>query len=137
MALHAGSIGAGNPYQEHTNQKVAALVVVEDGRSHITHVNLADPERPYAPQTNIDAGFEGNLGIYGRSILAPDLAYLPKVDLSEIYRTDRGAFLDVWLPLAHRVWAGEKPHVARADLLAALKTTDMKEGIRERLTAVL
>lgn len=137
VAVNAGAIASGNPYQQQTVQTVALLFVLRDGRFHITHVNLADPERPYTPQTDIDAGFAANLGRYGRSILAPDLAFLPKVDLSEIYRTDRSAFLEVWLPLAHRVWAGEKPHVTLADLLGAVKTADIKEGTRGRITAVL
>ncbi len=137
VAVNAGAIASGNPYEQQMIQTVALLFVLRDGRFHITHVNLAEPERPYTPQTDIDATFEENFVVYGRSILAPDLALLPKVDLSEIYRTDRGAFLDVWLPLAHRVWAGEAPHVTLADLLGALQTADMKEGTRGRLTAVL
>jgi len=137
VAVNAGAIASGNPYEQQMIQTVALLFVLRNGRFHITHVNLAEPERPYTPQTDIDASFEENFVVYGRSILAPDLVRLPKVDLSEIYRTDRGAFLDVWLPLAHRVWAGEKFHVTLDDLLGALKTADMKEGTRGRLTAVL
>lgn len=137
MAVNAGAIASGNPYEQQIIQTVALLFVLRHGRFHITHVNLAEPKRPYTPQTDIDAGFERNFAVYGRSILAPDLAFLPKLDLSDIYRTDRGAFLDVWLPLAHRVWAGEKAQVALDDLLWALKTADMKEGTRGRLTAVL
>ncbi len=106
VAVNAGAIASGNPYQQQTIQTVALLFVLRDGRFHISHVNLAEPERPYTPQTDVEAGFEANLAIYGRSILAPDLEFLCKVDLSEIYRTDQGAFLEVWLPLAHRVWAG-------------------------------
>ncbi|MAT95784.1 MAG: hypothetical protein CL608_01345 [Anaerolineaceae bacterium] len=136
VVVNAGAIASGNPFQAQAIQSVALLFLLKDGRCHITHVNLADPERPYAPQTDIDAGFAKNFEIYGRSILAPDLEFLPKVDLSEIYQTDRGAFLDVWLPLAHRVWAGEKPHVTLDELLAAVKTADIKEETRKRLTAV-
>lgn len=137
VVVNAGAIASGNPYQQQVIQTVALLYLLKDGRFHITHVNLGDPERPYAPQTDIDAGFEKNFAVYGRSILAPDLEFLPNIDLSEIYQTDRGAFLDVWLPLAHRVWAGEKKHVERQDLLAALKMADIKEATRQRLTAVL
>jgi putative phosphoesterase len=137
VAVNAGAIASGNPFQQQTIQTVALLFVLRNGRFHITHVNLAEPERTYTPQTNVDAGFEKNFEIYGRSILAPDLEFLPKVDLSQIYRADRGAFLDVWLPLAHRVWAGEKPHVELADLLAAVKTADMKEATRQKLITLL
>ena len=117
-------------------QTVALLFLLRDGRFHITHVNLAEPERPFTDLADIDAGFAANLRKYGRSILAPDLEPLRKIDLSGIYRTDHGAFLDVWLPLAHRVWAGEKSQVELDDLLVALKTADIKEESRERLTAV-
>ncbi|WP_420642715.1 metallophosphoesterase family protein [Candidatus Leptofilum sp.] len=137
VAVNAGAIASGNPYQQQTIQTVALLFVLRDGRCHITHVNLAEPERPYTPQTDIEAGFAGNLAVYGRSILAPDLHFLRKADLSEIYRTDRGAFLSVWLPLAHRVWAGEKPHVELAELLTVVKTADIKEGTRQKIITVL
>jgi putative phosphoesterase len=141
VAVNAGAIASGNPYEQQLIQTVALLFVLRNGnfdrlnasRFHITHVNLAHPERPYTPQTDIDAGFERNFAVYGRSILAPDLAFLPKLDLSEIYRLDRGVFLDVWLPLAHRVWAGEQPHVTLADLRQALQTADMKEASRTKL----
>lgn len=64
------------------------------------------------------------------------MAFWPKVDLSEIYRTDRCAFLDVWLPLAHRVWVGEKQYVELDDLLAALKTADIREKTRKSLLLI-
>ena len=135
--VNAGAIASGNPYQQQTIQTVALLFVLQDGRFHISHVNLAEPERPYTPQTDIDAGFEANFEVYGRSILAPDLAFLPKLNLSAIYRTDRGAFLDVWLPLAHRVWAGEKSQVSLVDLLWAVETADIKEATRQKLNKAI
>lgn len=141
VAVNAGAIASGNPYEQQMIQTVALLFVLRDGNFdrrnascfHISHVNLAEPERPYTPQTDIDAGFARNFAVYGRSILAPDLAFLLKMDLSEIYRLDRGVFLDVWLPLAHRVWAGAQPHVTLADLRQVLQTADIKEASRTKL----
>ena len=139
VAVNAGAIASGNPFQQQVIQTVALLFLLKDGRCHISHVNLADPERPYTPQTDIDAGFTKNFMVYGRSILSTDLAALHKTYLREIYPAPAlaEAFLDVWLPLAHRVWAGEKPCVDVDDLLAALKTADIKEGTRRRITAVI
>lgn len=136
-AVNAGAIASGNPFQQQMIQTVALLFMLRDGRFHITHVNLAEPERPFTDLADVDAGFEEALAKYGRSILAPDLEPLRTLALSEIYRTDPGAFLDVFLPLAHQVWAGEKTHVSLADLKVAVETADIKEGTRERLTAVL
>lgn len=139
VAVNAGAIASGNPFQQQTIQTVALLFVLRNGRFHITHVNLADPERPYTPQTDIEAGFEANFQIYGRSLLAPDLAPLHKQYLRHIYPTPAlaDAFLDVWLPLAHRVWTGEKTDVDRNDLLAALETADIKAAARQKLVAIL
>ena len=137
VAVNAGAIASGNPFQQQTIQTVALLFMLQDGRFHISHVNLAEPERPYTPQTDIDAGFEANFKIYGRSILAPDLEPLKKIDLSEIYRTDQGAFLDAFLPLAHRVWSGKKGQVEVADLLPAIQTADIKEATRQKLLMIL
>ncbi len=137
VAVNAGAIASGNPFQQQTIQTVALLFLLLDGRFHISHINLAEPERPYIPQTDIDANFEENFLVYGRSILAPDLEPLRKVDLREIYRTDPGAFLDAFLPLAHRVWSGEKAHVELADLLPAIQSADIKEASRQKLFALL
>ena len=139
VAVNAGAIASGNPFQQQTIQTVALLFLLQDGRLHISHVNLADPERPYTPQTDIDAGFEANFEIYGRSILALNLATLRKTYLQEIYPSpaDAEAFLDAFLPLAHRVWASEKSHVELADLLPAIKKADIKEATRRELLGIL
>jgi len=46
VAVNAGAIASGNPFQQQMIQTVALLFLLKDGRFHITHVNLADPERP-------------------------------------------------------------------------------------------
>ena len=137
VAVNAGAIASGNPFQQQTIQTVALLFMLRYGRNHITHVNLAEPERPYTDLADIDAGFGANLAKYGRSILAPDLEPLKKIDLSEIYRTDQGAFLDAFLPLAHRVWSGEKDQIELADMLPAIQTADIKEASRQKLLSIL
>ena len=139
VAVNAGAIASGNPFQQQTIQTVALLFMLRDGCFHITHVNLAEPERPYTPQTDVDAGFEANFEIYGRSILALNLAALRKTYLQEIYPSpaDAEAFLDAFLPLAHHVWSGEKDLIELADLLPAIKTADIKEATRQELLAIL
>lgn len=137
VAVNAGAIASGNAFRQQTIQTVALLFMLKNGRCHITHVNIAEPERPFTDLADVDAGFEANLAKYGRSILAPDLKPLTKIDLSEIYRTDPGAFLDAFLPLAHQVWSGEKHQVELADLLPAIQTADIKEANRHKLLTIL
>jgi putative phosphoesterase len=139
VAVNAGAIASGNPFQAQVIQTVALLFMLRNGRFHITHVNLAEPERPYTPQTDIDAGFKANFLIYGLSILAPDLAFLHKIYLREIYPFPAlaEAFLDVFLPLAHLVWSGNKGKIEQADLLLAIQTADIKEVHRQKILTIL
>ena len=71
IAVNAGGIASGNAFRQQLIQTVALLYVLQDGRFHITHVNLAEPERPFTDLADVDAGFVANLDKYGRSILAP------------------------------------------------------------------
>ena len=69
--------------------------------------------------------------------LPPDLSPLQKIDFSDIYRTDPGAFLDVILPLSHKVWSGEKEYIELADLRPAINAADIKEATRQKIVAIL
>ena len=109
---------------------MALLFLLKNGRFHITHINVAEPERPYNPPTDFDAGFEVNLSKYGRSILAPELAALRSEIFRKIYVIDPEAFLDATLPAAHKVWAGEKAILTLSDLKHALETAEIKEKTR-------
>ncbi len=145
VAVNAGAIASGKTFRQQTIQTVALLFVLKDGlssqrggsRLHITHVNLAQPERPYTDLADLDAGFAGNLAKYGRSILSPELEKLKQIDLSEIHQTDPNAFLTAFLPLAHQVWTGKKEQIEVADILPALKTADIKESSRQKLITLL
>ncbi|VAW40419.1 hypothetical protein MNBD_CHLOROFLEXI01-4376 [hydrothermal vent metagenome] len=145
VAVNAGAIASGNAFRQQTIQTVGLLFVLKNSlsprrrgsRLQITHINLAQPERPFTDLADVDAGFTGNLMKYGRSILAPELEKLKQIDLSEIHQTDPGAFLEAFLPLARQVWAGEKECIEVVDVLAALKTADIKESSRQKLTSLL
>ncbi|MCP4419671.1 MAG: metallophosphoesterase family protein [Chloroflexi bacterium] len=137
VAVNAGAIASGNAFRQQTVQTVALLFLLKNGRFQITHVNIAQTERPFTDLADVDAGFEANLMKYGRSILSPDLERLKQIDLSEIYQSDPGAFLEVFLPLAHQVWAGKKNQIEVADILTALKTADIKKASRQKLITSL
>jgi uncharacterized protein len=137
VAVNAGAIASGNAFRQQTVQTVALLFVLKNGRFHITHVDLAQPERPFSDLADLDADFEENLMKYGRSILSPELEKLKQIDLSEIYQTDPDAFLTAFLPLAHQVWAGKKDQIEVADILPALETANIKESTRQKLIALL
>lgn len=119
--INPGAIASGNPFTRQLVQTVALLEVAENGRLHLTHHNLAEPERPYLPPTDLDASFTPNLTQFSRTILAPDLAHLPPQRLWEIIHLDSRHLYPAILRAAHRCWSGERPYLTRADLIAEIQ----------------
>jgi uncharacterized protein len=118
--INAGGIASGNEVTAQTIQTVALLFIRDDKRRFITHIDLAQPERPFVHSIDWDAGFTAVMQPFSRSILAPDLL-APVERLRKRYATQTDLMRQFFLPLAHRCWAGEQSHITRADLLTHLK----------------
>lgn len=134
--MNPGALASGNHFRQHMIQTVALLFMLKNGRFHITHVNLAEPERPFTLPTDMNGGFSGNLGIYGRSIISDEIKKL-KPSFEQLFYLDPEAFLDVVLPISHQVWAGEKEQIELADIHAAFETADIKPSLRQKFLEAL
>jgi len=121
MVINPGAIASGNPFTRQLVQTVALLEVAENGNFTYTHFNLAEPERPYFPAVDLDAGFPPNLALYSDTILSPDLAILPQQRLWEIIHLDIVHLYPAVLRVAHRCWSGERLTITRADLITELQ----------------
>ena len=119
--INPGAIASGNPFTRQLVQTVALLEVAGNGRLHLTHHNLAEPERPYKPPTNLDLDFPANLVHYNGTILAPDLAHLPHSQLWDVIYLDTAHLYPAVLRVAHRCWSGERPYISRADLITEIQ----------------
>lgn len=128
--VNPGAFGSGNLFGMQTVQTVALLFLLKNGRFHITHVNIAEPERPYVPPTDLDAGFEQYVGKYGRSILDQQLETLRPHIIKQLYTIDPELFLDAVLPAAHTVWSGHQEYLTLPDLQHALRTADIKPSLK-------
>ncbi len=136
MIANPGAIASGNLFRQQMIQTVALLFVLKNGRFHITHVNVADPKRPYHPPTDIEAGFLHNLGVYGRSILSPELEAI-KSNFNPLFHLNREAFLDAFLPLSHQVYEGKKEFIVLDDVMEAFKSAEIKEEVRKQFLTLL
>ena len=136
MIVNPGAIASGNQFRQQVIQTVALLFVLKNGRFHISHIDLADPKRPYHPPTDLEAGFLYNLEIYGRSILSLELEAM-KSRFSPIYFVDPEAFLDAFLPLSHQVYEGKLEVIQLRDVINAFETADIKESTRKEFLAMI
>ncbi len=57
LLINPGAIAAPNPTVRQRIQTVAILFIRDDGAPFVTHVNLAHPDRPFAPHIDWQAGF--------------------------------------------------------------------------------
>jgi uncharacterized protein len=73
LLINPGAIASGNIYSRQTIQSVALLYIRDDGLPFVTHVDLANPRRPFTPQIDREAGFKAALDAYSEPILDPAL----------------------------------------------------------------
>ena len=66
--INPGAIASGNFLTRQTRQTVALLFLRDDGIPFVTFVNLAQPNMPYEPIVDWDAGFTAAAGCYSTSI---------------------------------------------------------------------
>jgi putative phosphoesterase len=137
LLVNPGALASGNLFTRQTRQTVGLLFVCDDGALAVAHVDLAAPERAFAPDIDWEAGFEAALARFQSWIVEPGL-------VEDIGRLSWQAFKDVealkaaLLPLCHRCWAGEKEHLTRAELLDAIEHhAEIPPGDREKAVAVL
>jgi uncharacterized protein len=121
--INAGGIASGNEVTAQTIQTVALLFIRDDKRPFVTHVDLAEPDRPFVHPIDWDAGFTAVMQPFSRSILAPDLL-APVGILRNRYALRTDLLRQFFLPPAHRCWSGEQSHISRADVLAHLGQSD-------------
>jgi hypothetical protein len=139
--INPGGIASGGLDTRMRYVTVALLYLRDDGVPFTVHVDLTQPDRPFAPWSDWDAGFKVARNTFEGSILAPDLA----ADYVRLRETAialdpamTAAFRHVVREAALPCWTGEAEMISRADLHAALgRTADLSPELRERVRALL
>jgi hypothetical protein len=119
--VNPGALAPGNAVSRLLCQTVAWLFVRDDCVPFVSHVDLAEPDRPFTPLIDWQAGFKVAHRQFNESILAPDLAD----QLAAINRVIDQVGFDLGMPpllrVAHRCWAGEQNLITLADWLGEVQ----------------
>ncbi|MEZ4712981.1 MAG: metallophosphoesterase family protein [Caldilineaceae bacterium] len=144
--INPGAIASGNAIVRQLHQTVARLDMYADGSFVVTHVDLANPGVPFAPNIDFDAGFRTALSQFAASILTPELeTALPQLR-SYLYQhvspEERVKLIGVLNRIAHRCWSGElnviTPELWLAEVRAAGGiSAAVKEVWEEKLAEIL
>ena len=121
LLVNPGAIASPNESSRQTRQTAALLYVRDDGAPFVVHVDLAAPDRPYAPRINWDAGFRAAHDRFAASILAPELAADWSRLAEQVFPLAPDACHAAYLRAAHHCWAGQQAIVAHAYLLSELR----------------
>jgi putative phosphoesterase len=117
LLVNPGAIASPNPVTRQSCRTVALLFLDRHGTPFVSHVDLARPGQPYAPQIDWAGGFSANLETFSPSILPPVL----RPHFAWLVPQERaGAFWAAVLRVARRCWAGELPLISAADLLGEM-----------------
>lgn len=137
LVINPGALASGGWFKRLTVPTVALLFLLKNGRIHLTHVNLAEPERPYLPPTNLAAGFRANARRYEASILAADLQNANAQPHPIFAQLTSSEITSIWLPLAHRCWSGQQAVVDRPTLREAIEQAFLPPARRQALLLLL
>jgi putative phosphoesterase len=139
--INPGGIASGGLDTRMRYATVALLYLRDDGVPFTVHVDLAEPDKPFAPWSDWAAGFAAARSRFEASILAPgvedDYVRLRRQVMAldpAIADAARAAVREVAL----RVWSGEAAAITRDDLLATLgRAAGLPTPARDRLLALL
>lgn len=117
--INPGAFGSGNWFSRPLRPTVALLLFFADGTYTTVHVDVQEPEKIFAAETDFAADFAAVFARYQRSIITPSLeAQLAPFFAHEF--VDKQAVVNVILRLGHRCWTGEIDVYGREVLLAEL-----------------
>jgi hypothetical protein len=120
---------------------VALLYLRDDGVPFTVHVDLAQPDRPFAPWSDWAAGFKAARDTFEASILAPDLAADYRRLREVVVALDPSLMNRVRLAVrqaALRCWSGEVETITRHDLQAALEDApDVPAAVKAQVLPIL
>jgi hypothetical protein len=107
--VNAGGIASGNLTTRQLMQTVALVFVLENGRFHITHIDV-NSRKPYQPQDIVELDFLTAARPYTGSILSPELqALVPKIQPTS-------EMIELLWQLAPVCWWGGKDVITREDV---------------------
>ena len=107
LVINPGAIASGNEISRQLHQTAALLFLLENGDTHVIHVDLAVPDRAFDPAINFDAGFRANFSRFSTTILDPELAAVIPVLRAKLPPDEVESLRQLVLGLARRCWDGE------------------------------
>ena len=126
--INPGAIASGGFATRQLCKTVAILFLCDDGQFGVTHIDLAEPEKPFVPQVDFDAGFRAASQQVEVSIIAPELlphlAHLRKFAREIIPPQaikETGAALH---RIAHRCWSGEQEFITAEEWSTEIQQID-------------
>ena len=138
--INPGAIASGNAFTRQLRQTVAILFLCADGQFVVTHVDLAEPSKPFVPEIDFDAGFSAALRQVSTSIIAPELRphllHLRKFAEEIIPPRAIKATVAIFNRAAQRCWAGEQEFICIEDWINGLQQVDeLPTDVKEKLIA--
>lgn len=138
LVINPGAIASGGFAVKQAVQTVALLFLLENGRFHITHIDLAHPDDIYQPPTHFDIGFVANLAKYTETILSPELTAVQDQFFPQLYPLAPKILTDIWFRLAHECWEGERDMITSELLLTQIQQhTTLPDTKKQQITATL
>jgi len=137
LLINPGALASGSIFTRQVVQTAAVLSILEDGKTHLTHTNLAKIDQFFQPEIDWQAGVTAAFHQFQSSIVEDNLVEDIHRLKSQNYAHWESVKTSILL-LCHLCWMGEKQQITRADLIRQFETdTDIIDEDRQKVMAVL
>jgi len=124
LLVNPGAIASGNPWLRQTVQTVARMTLQSGAEPNITHYNLAQPNLPYSPPFDLEAGFSGNATHFSEYIVTPEFLSETRWLWDEVFPLARDPLEDVLHEVCHEVWSGQRDLLEPGELIRRWQQRD-------------
>lgn len=136
--VNPGALASANFFTRLTVASVALMTIGGSGQVDVRHVDLAAPDRIFAPVVDWQAGFAANAAPYEASIITPELERAVAFLRRRLSRPDLIALQPAISELSHAVWEGRADVITLAQVQEAINQDGaVPPDLRTRLADLL
>jgi putative phosphoesterase len=119
--INPGAIASGSGISRQAVKSVARMTVWKGEPIKVEHIDLSNPNEPFTPPFDIEAGFKKTIAPYTAFIVEPALRDHFDWFVKHVYPLDADLLWSVFAPTAHQRWEGDESLITLEEFVAVYR----------------
>jgi hypothetical protein len=132
--INPGAIASGSHFNRQTIQTVAQLIFSSQTEPVLRYFDVNQPDRVFAPQVDLEAGFRAALEPTQEVIITDDLSEESTRLMREIYPLAPAPLIGALSRVAHRCWSGEQDKYSLQEVIdEVMQADDVPPAVKQKI----